>query len=77
MAGLMATRGQLRDMGMAFRRLGLDERERIVEYVWLLVRREVASRKELSAREASAVLDGLEELERLRARRRTRLGAHP
>jgi hypothetical protein len=71
MSALMATRGQLRDMGMAFRRLGLDEREAIVACIWFIVQRGVESRKELTAREASAVLDGLEDWERARAIRRS------
>jgi hypothetical protein len=71
MSALMATRGQLRDMGMAFRRLGLDARESIVACIWFIVRRSVESRKELTAKEASAVLDGLEGWEKVRARRRS------
>jgi hypothetical protein len=70
MSELMATRGQLRDMGMAFRRLGLNDRDEIMAYVWLIVGRDIESRKELTAREASLVLDAIEEQERFWARRR-------
>jgi hypothetical protein len=56
---------------MVFRRLGLNEREAIVACIWFIVQRGVKSRKELTAREVSLVLDAIEEHERFQARRRS------
>ena len=64
-------KGQLQALGIGCRRLGLDDREEIMAYVWLIVGRDIESRKELTAWEASLVLDAIEEQERFRARRRS------
>lgn len=54
-----ATRGQLRELAIAFTRFGLD-RSGALGYVSCIVARPVTSRKTLTTREASAVLDHLD-----------------
>lgn len=56
------TRGQLRDLGIGLHRFGLSNRDRCIGFCSCVVGRPLASRKELSAREASLVLDHLERL---------------
>lgn len=57
---LLATRGQLRDLAVALQRFGLSTRDQALGYCSAVVGRPIASRKDLTAREASAVLDRLE-----------------
>ncbi len=54
-----ATRGQLRDLAMGFTRFGLS-RAAALGYVTCIVGRPVTSRKDITTREASRVLDHLE-----------------
>ena len=54
------TRGQLRDIAIALHRFGLTTRDQALGYCSAVVGRPVASRKDLTTREASRVLDLLE-----------------
>ncbi len=54
------TRGQLRDIAIALQRFGLTTRDEALGYCAAVVARPIASRKEMSTREASRVLDLLE-----------------
>ena len=54
------TRGQLRDLAIALHRFGLSTRDEALGYCSAVVARPVASRKDLTTREASRVLDLLE-----------------
>ena len=54
------TRGQLRDIAIACHRFGLTTRDQALGYCSAVVGRPIASRKELTTREASRVLDLLE-----------------
>ncbi|MGA3219245.1 MAG: hypothetical protein ABSE77_09265 [Acidimicrobiales bacterium] len=56
-----ATRGQLRDLAVALARYGLESREECLTYCAVAVGRPIKSRKDLSTREASSILDALEE----------------
>jgi hypothetical protein len=55
-----ATRGRLRDIAIALHRFGLGTRDQALGYCSAIVGRPVVSRKRLTAREASRVLDALE-----------------
>lgn len=55
-----AVRGQLRAMEIAFSELGISEREERLRITSWIVNRSLSSSKELTTREASAVLDELE-----------------
>jgi hypothetical protein len=59
-----ATRGQLRDIAIALHRFGLETRQECLAYCSLVAGRPIASRKELTTREASLVLDLLEGAQR-------------
>lgn len=54
------TRGQLRDIAIALHRFGLTTRDQALGYCSAVAGRPLASRKDLTAREASRVLDLLE-----------------
>ncbi len=56
----MATEAQLRNIGRLFDKLGVSDRSERLSYVSAVVNRPVASSKELSVHEASAVIDRLE-----------------
>jgi hypothetical protein len=56
----LATRGQCRELAIAFTRFGLTDRAEALGYCASIVGRPVSSRKTLTTREASAVLDHLE-----------------
>jgi hypothetical protein len=59
-AGRPVTRGQLRDLAIALHRFGLLTRDGALGYCSAVVGRPIASRKQLSTREASTLLDLLE-----------------
>lgn len=56
----VATRGQLRDLAIALGRFGLTDRDRALGYCSAIAARPITSRKDLTTREASAVLDHLD-----------------
>ena len=56
----LVTRGQLRDLAIALTRFGLTERPAALGYCSAIVGRPVESRKTLTTREASKILDHLE-----------------
>jgi len=58
---MLAARGQVRAIAIRQREFGLSNRDQALGYVAAVVGHPVASRKDLSAREASAVLDRLDE----------------
>jgi hypothetical protein len=51
----------LRDLAVALARYGLESREECLTYCAVAVGRPIKSRKDLSTREASSILDALEE----------------
>jgi hypothetical protein len=57
-----ATRGQLRDLAIAAQRFGLASRDQALGFCSAVVSRPIASRKRLTTREASRVLDALDGL---------------
>lgn len=63
-----ATSGALRGIAIALNRFGLTNRDQCLGACSVLVGRPIASRKELTALEASRVLDHLDELARLERR---------
>jgi hypothetical protein len=54
------TRGQLRDLAIALHRFGLTTRDQALGYCSAVVAHPITSRKELTTREASRVMDVLE-----------------
>jgi hypothetical protein len=57
-----ATRGQLRSIAIALGRFGIVNRDRALGFCSALVRRPIESRHELTTREASLVLDVLDDI---------------
>jgi hypothetical protein len=56
----LATRGQLRDLAIALSHFGITERAEALGYCAAVVGRPIPSRKTLTTREASEVLDHLD-----------------
>ena len=65
-SGRPVTPGQLREIAIALDRFGIVNRDQALGFVACVVGRPITSRKSLTSREASAVLDTLEDWARFK-----------